>query len=180
MRLSEFQSVIAPHAVFSPADLKFSFPALGLVGEVGEVCNKIKKVYRDSGSVVTAEVKASLVSELGDCFFYLAMVATDMGWLVVDDWVFALPHPVPSLFTAALRLGASVGVVCEMADRQHGGEDIEHVKLPTFAALERTVSLLATCIYHLGTDYATVLEGQVTKIHDRNRRGVVAGNGDHR
>jgi len=61
--------------------------ALGLAGEAGEVVDKIKKVYRDSGGDYTPEIKAAIILELGDVLWYLARLA---GWLGVSLGVVAL------------------------------------------------------------------------------------------
>jgi NTP pyrophosphatase (non-canonical NTP hydrolase) len=43
-----------------------------LAGEVGEVCNELKKVFRDSHGVVTPEAKEKIIDEAGDVMWYLA------------------------------------------------------------------------------------------------------------
>ena len=62
-----------------PADVAVQYTALGLAGEVGEICNEIKKVYRDDDGVVTAERRADLVDEFGDVFWYLARVTDELN-----------------------------------------------------------------------------------------------------
>jgi len=54
------------------------YVALGLAGEVGEVCNKIKKVIRDDRGIVTPLVQTQLAAELGDCFWYLARLTDEL------------------------------------------------------------------------------------------------------
>ena len=65
------------------------YPALGLAGEAGEVCNKVKKIYRDQDGVVTEENRQDLKKELGDVLWYIAALCTelrlDMGEVAVTN-----------------------------------------------------------------------------------------------
>lgn len=51
------------------------YPVLGLAGEVGEFCNKLKKVWRDGTELDIVGAK----KELGDCLWYLAEISTLLG-----------------------------------------------------------------------------------------------------
>ena len=55
------------------------YPVLGLAGESGELLNKIKKIYRDSGGVYTHEDRNAVIDELGDILWYVSEVATQLG-----------------------------------------------------------------------------------------------------
>lgn len=55
------------------------YPALGLADEAGEVLGKIKKLYRDRGGEVTPEFRRELEKELGDVYWYLAVLADAFG-----------------------------------------------------------------------------------------------------
>jgi NTP pyrophosphatase (non-canonical NTP hydrolase) len=49
---------------------------LGMVGESGEVAEKIKKLYRDNKGVIPSpEWKEDMKKELGDVLYYLAALA---------------------------------------------------------------------------------------------------------
>ena len=61
-----------------PAEQALQYTALGLAGEVGEVCNSLKKVYRDDQGCVTPERRANLAKELGDVFWYLARLSDEL------------------------------------------------------------------------------------------------------
>lgn len=52
---------------------------LGLAGEAGEVCDKIKKMIRDENGEVSEGKKMEIVKEMGDVLWYLAMVARYLG-----------------------------------------------------------------------------------------------------
>ena len=57
----------------------FTYPALGLAGETGEVCEKLKKAIRDDGGKVSPERRELLAKELGDVLWYLATLSTELG-----------------------------------------------------------------------------------------------------
>ena len=57
----------------------FTYPALGLAGETGEVCEKLKKAIRDDGGKVSEERRSLLAKELGDVLWYVATLSTELG-----------------------------------------------------------------------------------------------------
>jgi NTP pyrophosphatase (non-canonical NTP hydrolase) len=63
-----------------PADVAIVYTAMGLVGEAGEVCNKLKKVLRDEGGNLTNDRRQQLKYELGDVLWYLARFAAEIGF----------------------------------------------------------------------------------------------------
>ena len=58
--------------------MKIWYPALGL-GEAGEVQNKVKKIFRDDGGVLTEARKQAIIKEMGGNLWYLAALAHGMG-----------------------------------------------------------------------------------------------------
>lgn len=83
MNFKEYQDKAVSTAIY-PDTVKILYPALGLAGEAGEVCEKIKKMYRDDNGVPTPEKIAEISKELGDVLWYIANVADDFG-LNMDD-----------------------------------------------------------------------------------------------
>jgi NTP pyrophosphatase (non-canonical NTP hydrolase) len=59
------------------------YPALGLVGEAGEVAEKIKKLWRNElktrGADYSPEQRTEIVKELGDVLWYVAALAREVG-----------------------------------------------------------------------------------------------------
>ena len=77
MRISEYQERSRATAVYPGAGENLLYPTLGLCGEAGEVAEKVKKMLRDDGGVLSAERREALAKELGDVLWYVAQVATE-------------------------------------------------------------------------------------------------------
>lgn len=56
-----------------------AYHGLALGGEAGELANKLKKLYRDDGGVMTEARKQDIISEMGDCLWYLDALARNLG-----------------------------------------------------------------------------------------------------
>jgi NTP pyrophosphatase (non-canonical NTP hydrolase) len=79
MDLSDYQTLSRATAVYPAAGANLLYPTLGLCGEAGEVAEKIKKMIRDDGGVLSDERRAALAKELGDVLWYVAQLATEAG-----------------------------------------------------------------------------------------------------
>ena len=79
MKLNEYQEQAKATAVYPAMGMNYSYPALGLVGEAGEVAEKIKKIIRDQDGKLTEENKVEIGKELGDVLWYIAIMAEEMG-----------------------------------------------------------------------------------------------------
>lgn len=79
MNFDEYQGKARATAIY-PEKYKVIYPVLGLAGESGEVCEKIKKIIRDNGGIFTDTEFVKLIEkELGDVLWYVANVAFDLG-----------------------------------------------------------------------------------------------------
>jgi NTP pyrophosphatase (non-canonical NTP hydrolase) len=79
MQLSEYQARSRATAVYPGAGDNLLYPTLGLCGESGEVAEKVKKMLRDDGGVLSDERRSALAKELGDVLWYAAQLATEAG-----------------------------------------------------------------------------------------------------
>lgn len=64
---------------FELTTVNFMYPVLGLVGEAGEVAEKIKKIVRNKNGEYTKEDIEALKKELGDVLWYHAELCTILG-----------------------------------------------------------------------------------------------------
>ena len=78
MTFEQYQKLIKTTAVY-PSTLNVLYPSLGLAGETGEVCEKIKKVYRDNNGVFTKDKIDEIIKELGDVLWYVQALCNDLG-----------------------------------------------------------------------------------------------------
>jgi len=93
----DFQFACLDRAIY-PEDFKIIYPALGLPGEVGEVCEKVtelitlrmaahagqvanqaKKILRDDDGEITMDRRVAIAKEIGGVLWYCAALATDLG-----------------------------------------------------------------------------------------------------
>jgi NTP pyrophosphatase (non-canonical NTP hydrolase) len=80
MFLNEYQEAALNTAVYPNQGANFAYPALGLAGEAGEVADKLKKVIRDNGGVLTDPVRDAVAKELGDVLWYVSVLAHEMDY----------------------------------------------------------------------------------------------------
>ena len=78
MKFSEYQEKSRVTALYPDKDNNFIYPTLGLVGESGEIAEKIKKVLRDDNGQLSEEKKVEVAKELGDVLWYIAQLATEL------------------------------------------------------------------------------------------------------
>jgi NTP pyrophosphatase (non-canonical NTP hydrolase) len=81
----EYQIQAHVYATYPNRGSNLVYPALGLVGEAGEVAEKIKKLWRNR-NITSAHVNtgitglevSSIVSELGDVLWYISALAIEL------------------------------------------------------------------------------------------------------
>ena len=80
MDLRTYQSRARETARYPDAGSNPIYPTLGLCGEAGEVADKVKKVLRDQNGEFSPEVAQALMLELGDVLWYVAQLASELGF----------------------------------------------------------------------------------------------------
>jgi NTP pyrophosphatase (non-canonical NTP hydrolase) len=84
MDFNSYQACSRATARYPDAGRNPTYPTLGLCGEAGEVADKVKKVLRDHGGVFDEAALAGLRLELGDVLWYVAQLATELGFTLED------------------------------------------------------------------------------------------------
>jgi len=84
MEFKEYEKQAIETAKYPNVGKNFVYPTLGLVGESGEVAEKVKKLLRDHDGVVSEEQKEEIKKEMGDVLWYLAALAREFGFTLED------------------------------------------------------------------------------------------------
>jgi NTP pyrophosphatase (non-canonical NTP hydrolase) len=83
MDLNKYQELAVSTAIYGAGN-KIVYPALGLAGEAGETCEKVKKTLRDNNGVFDEERVNALKKEIGDVLWYCAALSRDLGLSLND------------------------------------------------------------------------------------------------
>lgn len=88
MDFNEYQYQALKTAVYERDSHSLLYPTLGLVGEAGEVAEKVKKLWRNlgltKGNQLTQVDKEEIGKELGDILWYAAVLADELGYDLSD------------------------------------------------------------------------------------------------
>ena len=74
-----YQDAAEATAIYPNKGDNLYYPALGLAGEAGEVCEKIKKIMRDQEGILHQNNVEDLSKELGDVLWYVAALASELN-----------------------------------------------------------------------------------------------------
>lgn len=85
MTFDDYQKQALTTALNSQNELEnLAHWVLGIVGESGEIAEKVKKIIRDNHGQISAEAKKELAKEIGDVLWYLAVFADHLGISMED------------------------------------------------------------------------------------------------
>lgn len=84
MLANDYQTAALQTAIYPNAANNFVYPALGLVGEAGEVADKLKKVIRDNEGVLTDPIREAVAKELSDVCWYVAVLAWELDYTLEE------------------------------------------------------------------------------------------------
>ena len=84
MELNHYQKESRKTALYPDIGRNAIYPTLGLVGEAGEVADKVKKILRDKEGVFDKYSKDAIKLELGDVLWYIAQLSSELGYELED------------------------------------------------------------------------------------------------
>ena len=80
MELNHYQRESRKTALYPDVGSNAIYPTLGLVGEAGEVADKVKKILRDKKGLFDEKSKDEIKFELGDVLWYISQLASELGY----------------------------------------------------------------------------------------------------
>lgn len=163
--LSEYKRRALALAIYPQRGDNLTYTALGLLGETGEFCDKLKKEIRDG-----VEDDKGLLLELGDVLWYVMACADECGQELAPP-----PEDLPGLKIEAcgLLLGKLAGRVAEDVLCGIAGGYIA-------AQLRSMLSVITAAARVLGSSLQEVARMNLEKLESRAARGVLHGEGDER
>lgn len=188
MKLCEYQKKAVSTAIY-PEEYRIIYPALGLIGECGEVAEKIKKLIRDDNANLTDDRKKAIAKELGDCCWYLASICHDTNHdlsMVHKMRGADILHQIRDLTLPRLVLHMhrhAVVATTALEDwhyirNGHASYRGHYTKLPA------SMSHIITCVEEIAGRCGFTLEDictmNIDKLESRRKRGTLKGDGDDR
>jgi NTP pyrophosphatase (non-canonical NTP hydrolase) len=86
MNFDEYQDEAFKTATYPHVGSNIVYPAMGLAGEAGELCDKIKKHWRNKDvrvqrleALLTEEQVTEIAKELGDVLWYINAMCHELG-----------------------------------------------------------------------------------------------------
>jgi NTP pyrophosphatase (non-canonical NTP hydrolase) len=80
---NNYQAGAATTAAY-PHNIALLYVVMGLIGEAGEIANKVKKIYRDNGGLIDLTIKQAIAEEAGDVLWYIARLCSELGLSLED------------------------------------------------------------------------------------------------
>ena len=78
MTFNHYQEKSRETAIYPGAGNNIIYPTLGLIGEAGEIANKVKKIQRDDDGILGPITRLAIIDEIGDVLWYLSQLATEI------------------------------------------------------------------------------------------------------
>lgn len=190
MDLREYQKRARSTAIY--LEIKNSqmiYPALGLVGECGEVADKFKKITRDDNGKTTQNRKDSIKKELGDVMWYCANICCDTNLCL--DMMYEMRNAsiihkirnlvLPRLVLCMNRHATSISQFLEQWFYEYDCRENESYR---FISLGSHLTHILTCVEEMAIRYDFTLEevcnANIDNLLGRKGRGTLKGSGDNR
>ena len=180
-----------------PKEEAIDYVVLGLHGEAGEICNKVKKIIRDNNNELNETVKEKIRHEFGDCCWYLARTWDEITKYDSELFDYSLYSPqykdrfplneykddiVPYTYALNLVSADILNLAYHTYHLKHDPQKrIERCGYITFENLCKFRELITIiAAQFLDTTFEELCDLNIEKLFSRLDRGVIKGDGDNR
>ena len=174
MTLKQYQQAALTTAVYSEQD-EIIYPSIGLGEETGEVLGKFKRILRDNNRVMTKESKKAIALELGDCMWYLVVLARDLSYELPTQAPEAgfNSKTIDEAIDDAIILNSAAAELIVVANH-YSWSFTMHIK---HSECMKRISAIAT---YLGYSMDDIMQMNIEKLQGRVERNTIHGSGDNR
>lgn len=189
MNLKEYQEKARSTAIYLDIEKsKIIYPALGLIGECGEVAEKVKKLIRDANWDMTSERASAIAKELGDCCWYLANICCDINLdlnMMYEMRGTTITHQISGLALPRLILHMNQHVTGIAQALEYLYYYDKHPRSRKYqSGIPNHLSHIIVCIEEIARRCGSTLEevciANIEKLAERKQRGTLHGEGDNR
>lgn len=188
----DYQTKARSTAIYPRQGRNSLYPTLGLIGEIGEITNKISKVIRDDNDQITEQRRQEIGDEIGDALWYIANLCYELSIFFTDSTEFNMNQLVnippnilhvdnKDLYIEILEIQSSLSII---------SEEIKYVNFAVCTHSETQRYLrnnIGMVLFHLYTisillnlDLREIATQNIEKLFNRKDRGVLGGSGDGR
>lgn len=190
MDLCEYQKATRRTAIYLRREHgRMLCPALGLIGECGEVAEKAKKLIRDDDWDMTPDRIAAIKKELGDCMWYCANICSDTGndlsviygmrGHIITQQIKAL-----TFLRLVFHMNKHASIVAEALNRWYHDDNSDLNLSGRYLEIPHNLSHVVVCIQEIARHFNSTLEdiciANLKNLAGRQERGTVHGNGNNR
>ncbi|UCG02450.1 MAG: nucleoside triphosphate pyrophosphohydrolase family protein [Candidatus Heimdallarchaeota archaeon] len=190
MNLSEYQQKARETAIYLGIPYTtMIYPALGLMGECGEVTEKVKKLIRDDNWHITKKRSDAIKKGLSDCCWYLANICCDTDLdleMMYQMRGSSIVHRLRSftIYQLVIFLNVNASSVANKLSEWYYSYECRLNEYQRFIEIPTNISNIITCIEtianRLDTQLHEILDINLAKLRIRKENKTLHGSGDNR
>lgn len=162
-------------ATYPKDDKRPVYPCMGLMGESGELIDKLKKIIRGDDPD-----EEGIKKEIGDVLWYVARFCEDSGLKMSDYWGI---RTVRSYFGENQNFFLSTGLmkhVSKLCDRAWLESDTNQYLSIISECIGGILGVLTRLCENFDYTIEDAMRNNMDKLESRKKRGTIQGSGDER
>ncbi len=196
---TKYQEQARSTAIYPNKGSNLLYPTLGLIGETGEIADKLKKILRGDGTTFDHFLpedpldfsgkcfklqKSQLSHEIGDVLWYIANICCELKFELSDlfenlgDYS---QEPETNIYRGILVYQREINIVSQNANILINTPNNNRALQEIYLGLHNIiVHLHGMAWFSLKSDLKIIAENNIAKLLDRKQRDVLQGSGDNR